>query len=81
MGAFINLWFSVRSFKITKLKVHFNLTRKKTTIFGSVAREHGKYTYHVHVYIHISIHTYRHKYIYAHLCACTCTHTNITESI
>jgi len=32
MGIFVNLWFPVISFKIPKLKVHFNLIREKILV-------------------------------------------------
>lgn len=73
MDVFVNLWFSVRPFEITKLKVHFSLTHKKTTVFGTVAREH------VYVHVHKHIHEYIHTHTYTHLCACT--HTDRTKFI
>ena len=76
MDVFLNLWFSVIPFKITKLKVHFNLIHKKPTIFGSVPREPGIYTHHIHVLIYIYIHTCIYLYIYIYIGTFMCMHTH-----
>lgn len=77
MDVFVNLWFSVKSFKITKLKVYFNLIHKKTTVFGSVAREYGTCTHHIYINIHIYMHIYTYTHVHTYLCAHVHTHTQI----